>query len=77
MAYLFASPLVFDKNGKLVEDEVDDISFKQEFEQILDELKKLNIGLRYLYKLATHSNLIDAIYNFPIGLHFSGHGEQN
>ena len=37
-AYLFASPLVLDFNGDLEEDLLDEISFKEEFNSIIEGL---------------------------------------
>jgi hypothetical protein len=53
------------------------ISFKEEFEQILNALEPKNIALKYRYMMATDANLRECLNDNPLGLHFAGHGFQN
>lgn len=54
-AYVFASPLVLEvSKGFLVEDKLDEISFKEEFEYIQDALETTKQEIRYSYQLGTH-----------------------
>lgn len=52
-AYLFASPLLIDMDGRQEEDMLAEISFKEEFQGIIEGLDKEGIGIRYRYQLAT------------------------
>ena len=55
LAYLFASPLVIDLNKeKPEEDKLDEISFKEEFQEIIRGLQDDGLALRYRYQMATH-----------------------
>jgi hypothetical protein len=54
------------------------ISFKEEFEQIKLAIHDKGLHFRYRYMMANDFNLRECLLNdYPIGLHFSGHGFEN
>lgn len=53
------------------------ISFSEEFEQIRTCFEEKSMAINYTYHVATQKNLLSALRQHPIGLHFSGHGFQN
>jgi len=53
------------------------ISFSEEFEQIKESIEEKNIEFNYRYSVANAKNILKALRENPVGLHFSGHGFQN
>ena len=58
-------------------DILEPISFSEEFQQIKEFIEEKEIQFNYRYTVATSKNLLRALRENPIGLHFSGHGFQN
>ena len=58
-------------------DLLEPISFSEEFQQIKEFIEEKEIQFNYRYTVATSKNLLRALRENPIGLHFSGHGFQN
>jgi hypothetical protein len=77
LAYLFASPLVIHTSGENFYEGLPAISFRQEFEGILEKIEEFKVGFRCFYQMATRRILEFCLSQYPIGLHFSGHGFQN
>ena len=75
VAFLFASPIVLETSPSTYFDVLSPISFKEEFDEILEGLK----GTKFKYKqaMADETNLRECLNLNPVGIHFSGHGFQN
>ena len=75
LAYVFSSPLVIElSKGQYVEDKLDEISFKAEFEAIHESLQSSNKAVKYMYTLGTNINMPTVLDKNLLALHFSGHG---
>ncbi|CDW88080.1 sh2 domain containing protein [Stylonychia lemnae] len=78
LAYFFASPLVIEaERRKYKEDLLEDISFKEEFEQIIKSLQSDDYEIKYLFEKATKTNVTENLNKRPLAFHFSGHGLLN
>ena len=77
LAFLFASPLMLKTSDKKYYDVLPPICFSEEFAQIKKCFESKKVALNYRYSVATHKNLLTALRENPVGLHFSGHGFQN
>ena len=74
LAFLFASPLMLKTSDQKFCDVLPPISFSEEFEQIKESIEEKNIAFNYRYSVANQKNILTALRENPVGLHFSGHG---
>ena len=74
LAFLFASPLMLKTSDQKFYDVLPPISFSEEFEQIKESIEEKNIAFNYRYSVANQKNILTALRENPVGLHFSGHG---
>lgn len=75
LAFLFASPLMLKtSDSNVFNSPLPPISFSEEFEQIRTCFEEKSMAINYIYHVATQKNLLNALRQKPIGLHFSGHG---
>ena len=77
LAFLYASPLMLKTSDKKYYDVLPPISFSEEFQQIKNCFDSKQVALNYRYSVGTARNLLTALRENPVGLHFSGHGFQN
>jgi hypothetical protein len=70
--FLFASPILHDKNLKHVPKQLD---YRTEFKNIKYTLSKIGRDVRYCKKVATFLSFTEIFAYKPSVLHFSGHGE--
>ena len=60
-----------------MEDKLDEISFKDEFEAIKESLEMTEKSIKYSYTLGTNINMPNVLDRQVLALHFSGHGMAN
>ncbi|CAI2383863.1 unnamed protein product [Moneuplotes crassus] len=74
IAFCFASPLTKPKSAISKNRDLDQLKFKEEFQDIQNSLKETGKSIKFFKCVATYTNFGDMLANNPYVLHFSGHG---
>ena len=75
LAFLFSSPLIRRTNSSI--ENIMQLDYLTEIDDILKVCSRRKYEMKYKIDVATVSNLRSTITDWPIALHFSGHGIEN
>ncbi len=74
LAFLFASPLLYQTSERHLYDGLEPISFKEEFDEIINGMAKIKKSFRYRYLVANENHLLECLNANMLGLHITCHG---
>ena len=75
LAFLFSSPLIRRTNSSI--ENIMQLDYLTEIDDILKVCSRRKYEMKYKIDVATVSNLRSTITDWPVALHFSGHGIEN